>query len=170
MYRPCPDSQLLEVNKVSVPPTPATACTDRLGPRGLLLRVVATLTGAALLLAGTIAGTDDHFPFGPFRMYATAEKPDTLVADTRIEGVDTAGRRLTLTQADTGIRRAEIEGQLDHLSAQPARLSAVARAYEHRNPGASPLSTLIVVVRWHEVRGGHLTGRHHDEVEVEWHR
>jgi hypothetical protein len=129
-----------------------------------------TLTGAALLLAGTIVGTDDHFPFGPFRMYATAEKLDTQVADTRIEGVDSAGRRWTLTQSDTGIRRAEIEGQLDRFAAQPARLSTVARAYERHNPDAAPLSALIVVVRWHEVRGGRSTGRYHDETKVEWHR
>jgi hypothetical protein len=132
--------------------------------------VAATLTGGALLLAGTIAGTDDDFPFGPFRVYATADKLDVPVADTRLEAVDTAGHRRTLTQHDTGIRRAEIEGQLDRLAAQPARLSTVARAYAQRNPGAAQLAAITVVVRWHEVRDGRSTGRYHDETRVVWHR
>jgi hypothetical protein len=142
---------------------------DPLTPRGLLLRVVATLTGGALLLAGTIAGTDDDFPFGPLRMYATADKLDAPVADTRVEAVDTAGYRQTLTQNDTGIRRAEIEGQLDRFARQPTGLSTVARAYERRHPHAAPLAAIAVVVRWHEVRDGRSTGRYHDETRVVWH-
>ncbi|GAA1805337.1 hypothetical protein HC028_03565 [Planosporangium flavigriseum] len=143
---------------------------DQLGPPGRRLRVVATLTGGALLLAGTIAGTDDDFPFGPFRVYASANKLDAPVADTRIEGVDTAGQRLTLTEAETGIRRAEIEGQSDRFTAAPARLSTVATAYERRNPDAAPLTAIVVVVRWHEVRDGRPTGQYHDETRAVWQR
>jgi hypothetical protein len=163
-------NQLQKVNKISLQGVSEKICNDPLTPRGRLLRVVATLTGGAVLLAGTIAGTDDDFPFGPFRVYATADKLDDPVADTRVEAVDTAGRRRTLTQHDTGIRRAEIEGQLDRFAAQPARLSIVARSYERRNPGAAQLTAIIVVVRWHEMRDGHPTGRSHDETTAVWHR
>jgi hypothetical protein len=158
------------VNEISLQGVSESTCNDSLTPRGRLLRVIATLTGGALLLAGTIAGTDDHFPFGPFRVYATAERLDAPVADTRIEAVDTDGRRLTLTQTDTGIRRAEIEGQLDRFAARPARLSTVAEAYERRNPDAAPLTEVTVIVRWHEVLGGRPTGRHRDETTVVWRR
>nr|WP_205862395.1 hypothetical protein [Planosporangium thailandense] len=127
------------------------------------------MIGAVLLLAGTIAGTDDDFPFGPFSMYASAQRLDAPVADTRIEAVDTGGRRWILTQTDTGIRRAEIEGQLDHFTARPATLSALASAYERRHPGAPALTTIEIVVRWHEVRGGHPTGRYNDQTRAVWH-
>jgi hypothetical protein len=163
-------SQLQIVNELSLQRVSTKAGDDRLRPRGRLLRVAATLTGGAVLLAGTIAGTDDDFPFGPFRVYATADRLDAPVADTRVEAVDTAGRRRTLTQTDTGIRRAEIEGQLDRFAAQPARLSTVATAYQRRNPDAAPVTEIIVVVRWHEVRDGRSTGRFHDETRVVWRR
>jgi len=80
--------------------------------RGVATRLVATLVGVALLLAGTLVGTDDDFPFGPFRMYATTDKLDSPVADTRVEARDAGGAHLVLGEGDTGIRRAEIEGQL----------------------------------------------------------
>ncbi|MGC9667911.1 hypothetical protein ACNTMW_15310 [Planosporangium sp. 12N6] len=142
--------------------------TDSLTQRGRRWRMVATLTVAGLLLAGTVAGSDDDFPFGPFRMYASADNPDAPVADTRIEAIDTAGNRRTLTETDTGIRRAEIEGQLDRFAANPSRLSTVARAYQRRNPGAAPLVRISVVVRWHEVRDGRPTGHSWDDTTVVW--
>jgi hypothetical protein len=170
LYRTSREGQLPKVNGISLPGVSEIACDHSLTPRSRLLRVIATLTGGAVLLAGTVVGTDDDFPFGPFRVYATAEHLDAPVADTRVDAVDTAGHRRTLTQTDTGIRRAEIEGQLDRFATQPALLSTVARAYERRNPGAAPLAAITVVVRWHEVRDGRSTGRYHDETRVVWRR
>jgi hypothetical protein len=125
--------------------------------------------GAVLLVTGTVVGTDDDFPFGPFKMYSTTDKLDAPVADTRVEADDEAGRRWVLTDGQTGIRRAEIEGQLASFTADPARLSVVADAYVRRNPGAPRLTGLSVVVRWHELRDGRPTGGYHDETKVVWH-
>jgi hypothetical protein len=136
--------------------------------RGRRSRIAATLVGVALLIAGTLVGTDDAFPFGPFRMYATTDKLDSPVADTRVEAVDTAGHRRVLTEADTGIRRAEIEGQSDRFTAEPARLAVVARAYQRHSRNAAPLTEIAIVVRWHELRGGRPTGRYRDETTVVW--
>jgi hypothetical protein len=144
--------------------------TDFLTPRGRLLRILATLAGAVLLLAGTVVGTDDDFPFGPFKMYSTTDKLNAPVADTRVEAVDATGRRWTLTDGQTGIRRAEIEGQLAGFTTDPARLSVVAEAYARRNPGAPTLTEVSIVVRWHELRRGRPTGGYHDETKVVWHR
>jgi hypothetical protein len=130
---------------------------------------VATLIGAVLLLAGTVVGSDDDFPFGPFKMYSTTDKLDAPVADTRVDAVDASGRHWVLTDSETGIRRAEIEGQLSSFTAAPARLSVVADAYARRNPHAPRLTELAVVVRWHELRGGQPTGGYHDETKVVWH-
>jgi hypothetical protein len=163
-------SQLQKASTISPRSVNKTPCDDSLTSRSRLIRIIATLAGAAALVAGTIAGTDDDFPFGPFRMYASAESLDAPVADTRIDAVDTTGVRRTLTQADTGIRRAEIEGQLDSFAASPDRLSIVAAAYQRRNPEAAPLAEILVIVRWHHVRDGRPTGQHHDETKVVWRR
>jgi hypothetical protein len=141
---------------------------DRLTPRGRLIRLFATFVGAVLLLAGTVVGTDDDFPFGPFKMYSTTDKLDAPVADTRVQAVDASGRQWVLSDGETGIRRAEIEGQMDSFTADPARLSVVADAYTRRNPGAPKLTELSVVVRWHELHGGRPTGGYHDETKVVW--
>ena len=136
--------------------------------RGVAARLVATVVGAALLLAGTLVGTDDDFPFGPFRMYATTDKLDSPVADTRVEARDASGAHLVLSEQDTGIRRAEIEGQLPRFVADPARLATVAIAYAQRHPDARPLAEVSVVIRWHELHGGRPTGGYHDETKVTW--
>jgi hypothetical protein len=135
---------------------------------GLGWRLAATLVGIALLLAGTFWGEDDHFPFGPFKMYASAVDPDAPTEDTRVEAVDATGNELLLTPGNTGIRRAEFEGQLDRIQDQPALLSAVAEAYQRRNPQAPELIEVRVVVRWHEVRDFEVTGQWRDEVVATW--
>jgi hypothetical protein len=136
---------------------------------GRLVRIVATVVGAVLLLAGTVIGSDDDFPFGPFKMYSTTDKLDAPVADTRLDAVDQSGRHWTLTDDETGIRRAEIEGQFDTFTADPARLTVVVQAYQSRNPGAPPLTEVDLVVRWHELHGGRPTGGYHDETKAVWH-
>jgi hypothetical protein len=139
-----------------------------LNRRGRITRLVATLVGAALLLTGTLVGTDDDFPFGPFRMFSTTDRLDSPVADTRVEGVDASGAPVTLTVHNTGIRRAEIEGQLDRFVATPDLLRTVASAYAARNPTAPPIVEISIVVRWHELRDGLPTGAYHDETRVVW--
>src|SRR3954467_5039974 len=107
---------------------------DTLSRRGRTTRVAAAVIGFALLLAGTIWGQDDDFPFGPFRMYATAPDPDADAPDTRVEGVDTTGRVLLLNEWNSGLRRAEIEGQQQAYVDHPERLRQVAIAYAGSNP------------------------------------
>lgn len=132
------------------------------------MRHVPALIAALLLLAGTLTGTDDDFPFGPFRMFATTDRLDAPVADTRVEAVDTAGRPVIVTERNTGIRRAEIEGQLDRLRTDPALLAVVAHAYARHNPQQPPLGRIDVIIRWHELRDGRPTGGYHDETLVSW--
>ncbi len=132
------------------------------------MRAGVTVLVGVLLLAGTLFGQDDAFPFGPFRMYASAEDLDAPVLDTRVEAVDVTGRRFVLTEADTGIRRAEVEGQLGRFAAHPALLAALASAYAARHPGAPPIVRVQVIQRWHQRRGGLPTGTYHDSVAVTW--
>lgn len=141
---------------------------DTLTPRGRTARVVATLVAAALLLAGTLWGQDDDFPFGPFRMYATTDRLDAPVADTRVEGVDSTGTTVVLDESSTGIRRAEIEGARPLFDQDPSRLHVVADAYATRNPNAPPIRTVNVIIRWHALRDGKPTGEYRDETVNTW--
>ncbi|WP_018351517.1 hypothetical protein [Longispora albida] len=138
---------------------------QRLSPAGRRTRLAATGAGAALLLLGSLLGQDDAFPFGPMRMYATTDRLDAPIRDTRVEAVDAAGRAVTLTERNTGFRRAEVEGQLGR---NTAMLPALAEAYARRQPGEPSLDRISVVVRWHELRGGRPTGQYREETVVTW--
>ena len=141
---------------------------DTLSRRGRAARVAVTAIGAALLLAGTVWGQDDDFPFGPFRMYATAPDPNADAPDTRAEGVDANGRTVQLTEWNSGLRRAEIEGQQLSYVQHPERLRQVAIAYAARNPGAAKLTTVRIVIRWVGIEDARPTGTSHDQVVAQW--
>lgn len=144
--------------------TPVT----RLSRPGLAVRLVVTLLAGGLLIAGTLWGEDDHFPFGPFKMYASAVDPDAPTEDTRLEATDAAGTIVVLTPANTGIRRAEIEGQLGAVRTGPELLQVAVDAYHRRNPEAPPLQEVRVVIRWHEIRDFEPTGVWEEEVVATW--
>ena len=141
---------------------------ETLSGRGRTARVVATVVAGALLLAGTVWGQDDDFPFGPFRMYSTAPGPDDDAPDTRVEGVDASGRTVVLTEANSGLRRAEIEGQQQAYVRDPGRLAQVARAYADKSPGAAPLREVRIVIRWAGIEDSRPTGTSYDQVVVTW--
>jgi hypothetical protein len=139
-----------------------------LSTAGLRWRLAATAVAGVLLLTGTVAGQDDDFPFGPFRMYSTAPDPDAPAPDTRVEGVDAAGRTVVLTEANSGIRRAEIEGQQREYAADQGRLANVAAAYAKQSPGAAALIEVRIVVRWHGIKDARPTGTTRDQVVARW--
>ncbi|MEU0547584.1 hypothetical protein [Micromonospora sp. NPDC005979] len=141
---------------------------ETLTTRGRTTRLGVTALGLVLLLLGTFWGSDDDFPFGPFRMYATSNPPNAPAPDTRVEGVNSAGAVVELDQDATGIRRAEIEGQQDRYADDPALLAEVADAYAERHPDASALVEVRIVIRWHGIRAGRPTGQHTDETVVSW--
>ena len=149
-------------------PTGKLSAVTTLTERGRAVRAVLTLAGLVLLLAGTLAGQDDDFPFGPFRMYSTAPDPNGAARDTRVEGVDAAGTVVAITEANSGIRRAEIEGQQAAYTADPARLAQVAAAYAEHTPDAAPLREVRIVVRWHGVEDSRPTGTSRDETVARW--
>lgn len=139
-----------------------------LSRRGRWVRVGCTLAVAGLLLAGTAWGEDDHFPFGPFKMYAGAAGPDASIEDTRVEAVDARGETVLLTPANTGIRRAEFEGQRGRFRAEPELMQVAVAAYHRRNPDAPRLQEVRLVVRWHEVQDFEVTGEWEENVVATW--
>ena len=144
--------------------------TTQLSDGGRRTRVLITVVCALALLAGTLWGQDDDFPFGPFRMYSTAPDPNGAARDTRVEGVTADGRTVLITEANSGVRRAEIEGQQAAYEADPARLSRVADAYAEHTPDAAALRSVRIVVRWHGVQHSRPTGAWTDQVVAVWTR
>ena len=101
-----------------------------MSPRARRARLAVTGLVAVLLLAGTIAGQDDHFPFGPFRMYSTSTSGQVLVL--KLEGTTATGATVPIDFNDLGLRRAEVDGQLPLFRADPARLRYLAAALRAR--------------------------------------
>ena len=141
---------------------------DALTPRGRTARLAITVIGVAVLLAGTLFGTDDHFPFGPFRMFATTNSWSEPISIARAEVVGADGRTIVLTEANSGVRRAEVEGQLDRFRREPAVLAGLADAYRAHNPSAPKVVRVAVVIRHHEISRSGPTGRYTDETVAEW--
>lgn len=139
-----------------------------LGTRGRTIRLLAAAVVLALTLVGTVWGQDTAFPVGPFRMYATRDGLDAPVSSTRVDGVNLAGTRVAIDDSETGLRRAEIEGQIRRLIADPSLLGLIADAYARRNPSKPPLSRMEVVVRRYELRDGARTGDYTETVLAAW--
>lgn len=102
--------------------------------RGRIMRIAATVGCFAALLIGTTAGSDDHFPFGPFRMFANATKPTGAVSVPVLTGTLADGRQVALTSSLLGLRRAELEGRLSGFVEQPASLEVFAVAWAREKP------------------------------------
>lgn len=131
---------------------------ERLSAPGRVTRVAVTLVVLVLTLAGTLVGDDIHFPFAPFRMFSTADKPNEPVLVLRTDGVDTTGRRIELDERNAGVRRAEIEAQIERFKADPTLLRSVRDAYAARNPGRPPLVEVDIVEVQHHLRHAQPTG------------
>jgi hypothetical protein len=135
---------------------------------GRRARLAAAAVVLALLLGGTVWGDDSEFPFGPFRMYSTRADPDTPVVSTRVVGVTAAEEEVRLSGGEVGLRRAEFEGQLPRLVADPSLLGLIAESYEARHPGGPELVRVEVVQRHIELSGGEPTGDYRDDVLVSY--
>jgi hypothetical protein len=135
---------------------------------GRRLRTGSTALVAALVLAGTLLGSDDDFPFGPFRMYATRDDPDGLVRSTRVEAIDTGGRLRIVDERTTGLRRAEVEGQVDRFRADPELLGSLAEAHAGLRPDEPRLVEVRVVERLYRLRDSRPTGTQTERVVAQW--
>jgi hypothetical protein len=143
---------------------------DVLSAAGRRVRVALTLLLALLTLAGTFVGQDDDFPFGPFRMYSTRDDPNGTVVSTRVEAVDARGRVRTVDESSTGLRRAEIEGQVARFRDDPSLLAALAVAHDRLRPDEPAFVDIRVVERVYQLRDSRPTGRETERVVARWQR
>jgi hypothetical protein len=137
---------------------------------GRRVRLATTAVVFGLLLTGTAFGQDDAFPFGPFRMYATRDDPGGLVVSTRVEAVDTTGRVLVVPDAATGLRRAEIEGQVGRFRANPQLLRLISVAHTRLHPDEPAYVEVRVVERRYRLHDSRPTGEQTERVVAQWHR
>jgi len=156
------------VSLLSAPDLPADAEVVRLNPAGHAARLAAALVVLALILAGTVWGDDDAFPFGPFRMYSTRADPDQPVISTRVVGLTAAGEEIRLSGGQVGLRRAEFEGQIPRIEAHPELLGLLADSYAAKHPDAEELVEVQVVQRRIELADGQPTGEVSDAVVVDY--
>jgi hypothetical protein len=146
---------------------PAEADVVVLSPGGRRARLAVTLAVLALVLAGTLWGTDASFPFGPFKMYSTRADANAPVVSTRVVGLTDAGEEVRLSGGEVGLRRAEFEGQLPRMVDDPTLLVTLAETYTRRHPDAPSLVEVQVVQRHFELADGLPTGEWTDRVLVE---
>jgi hypothetical protein len=130
-------------------------------------RLVASAVVGGLLLAGTLWGEDDHFPFGPFHMFAHANRPTGRVTAAELHAVDASGRAFRVGAAGLGLRRAELEGQIPRFEADPAALAVLADAWRRVHPDAPALLALRLEHHVHRLVDGRVTGEER-ELLAEW--
>lgn len=123
---------------------------------------------SALLLGGTFVGQDDDFPFGPFRMYSTRDDPDGAVVSTRVEAVDTGGTLRVVDERSTGLKRAEVEGQVDRFRADPGLLEALSRAHDRLRPDEPAYAEVRVVEQSYRLQDSRPTGQTTERVVARW--
>lgn len=129
-----------------------------LSPLGRRLRGGATAAVLALTLVGTCVGDDDHFPVGPFRMFSTKTSRDGAVKVSLIRATTTDGRDVRLSMASFGMRRAEFEGQLERIAADPTLLEVLVRARAAARPNAAPLREVRLIAAHWELSDGRKVG------------
>ena len=139
-----------------------------LSTTGRRVRGSVTAVLAALLLAGSFVGSDDDFPFGPFAMYAGRHDPNAQVVSTRVEAVDVTGRVLVVDERSTGMKRAEIEGQVGRLRDDPSLLGALSRAHDALQPDEPPYAEVRVVEQSFALRDSEPTGEAVERVVARW--
>ena len=130
-------------------PSRTSPTAGDVGSKGRSARLALTAVAVVLLVYGTIAGSDDMFPFGPFRMYAGYYSPNGVITSNLLMARTANGQVVTPTQADIGLARGDIEGELGAFRADPARLADLAQTFHRRHPAASPYVAMwIVQKRW----------------------
>ena len=138
-----------------------------LTPRSRSWRLAVSAVVVVLLAVGTFWGSDDDFPFGPLRMYATSTSPNGRVGLTAVWGTTVTGEDVKISPGALGMRNAELEGQLPRLVDNPHLLGALARTYHERFPDRPEFVHVRLQRNYKDLEDGEVVGRH-TVVVAEW--
>lgn len=140
----------------------------KLSPAGLVATVSVTIMCTLLMIVTTAAGNDSWFPFAPMRMFATAADPNGFIEILRVEAVNENGQRMLLSQENSGVRWAEVDGQKDAMAEDPELVKQLADAYAHHGPQKPKLIAVEVIVSNYYLEDGSLTGECDTIVAASW--
>ncbi len=140
----------------------------RMSMGGKIAGIAVTVVCTVLMLATTAVGNDSWFPFAPMRMFATAANPNGIVEILRVEAVNDKGQRMLLTQQNSGVRWAEVDGQKDDMAEDPELVKTLADAYHHHGPHKAPLIAVEVLVSNYHLKDGQLTGECETILAASW--
>jgi hypothetical protein len=134
-------------------------------------RLALLLTLAVLFFAGTTIGTDAWWPFGPWRMFATSTAPTGSVAVLKIEiqkAGDPTWQPASLTPTSVGLNRAEIEGRIPQMTANPAMLASLIHSHAELRPKEPGWQAIRVVRSETLIANGAPTGQTRDTTLISW--
>lgn len=147
-----------EPDRTAAAPAPVASTPPMgVGRLGLAWRAAAMLLALAILTAGQLRHTDDYFPLGAEAMFAQPRDPDGTVDSTCLEGTDAGGGRphpIPFGARSVGVSRADVEGHLRALTADPSGLQTLATAYARRHPNAPPLISISLCTDRYRLRHG----------------
>ncbi|WP_242911272.1 hypothetical protein [Actinomadura terrae] len=121
----------------------------RLGTRARLWRSAVAAAGIGALLYTSAYGADDDFPFGPMTQFAfSVENDGGEIVSHWLEADTATGAhvKLSMDAVGSGMKRAEIEGQMTRLARDPSLLQGIA-AGQHRLHPREPRLTRIYIVK-----------------------
>ena len=103
--------------------------------RGVAIRSVLAVLAVLLTIGSSMWGTDDLWPFAPFRMYATATRLDGQVLSATFAGFTPEGEEFRIYAGHLGLRPAEVEGQrLPGAGLPEPLMSDLAEGWNERHP------------------------------------
>jgi hypothetical protein len=152
------------------PVSPAPVSPAPISSTGRRTRIAAAAVVFGLLLVGALVGSDDHFPLGPFRMYATSSQATGEVAVVALE-MRTEGSDWMLVRPSpesVGMNVAEFEGQLPRFEDDPSLLGAVAASRAALHPDEPAWTDLRIVRQATVVVDKVPTGEVIETVLAEW--
>jgi hypothetical protein len=141
----------------------------RLSPAALAWRAAALLAGTTLVLLGTASWNDDKWPFAPMAQFAFSVDPQSEIRSTHLDAVTVTGQTVpvALSSAGVGLRRAEVEGKVPAIRADPSLLQDLADRYHLLHPDRPRLAVLLLKSRVTRLRDGVPTTTS-DEVLATW--
>lgn len=120
----------------------------RLGPWSRAWRAVLVLVLAAGFMAGSLVGDDHWWPFAPWRMFSTSTPPSGSVVYMSLEvkdADDVDWRAVGLSPESVGLNRAEVEGRIPQIKADPSMLGTLAASHARLRPDDAPWVAVRIV-------------------------
>jgi hypothetical protein len=142
----------------------------KLGRFGRIARVTVAVIGIALLVNGSVRGSDDLWPFGPMSQYSMVVADDESILFTRISAVTDAGATVDvpLNIEGAGVARAEIEARAAEIVKDPSLLQQVADGWARKHPDKPKYVSLELIQDTTTLVGGRVSGPSVPRVLTTW--